>query len=144
MLNCNTVKSINVNKLQTLQGSPSEQDDEDIISIGDSSNDNNSSDSIELDEEIVPGPETETREELPEAPAKDMETSKPETSEQSVDPMNQGQVSLLTDDNSYVSDNEISLNYSDEKNTDEKENVESGNFFFSDSYNVHQSYKILF
>ncbi|XP_073947364.1 AT hook containing transcription factor 1 homolog isoform X2 [Choristoneura fumiferana] len=115
-------------------GSLSEHDDEEIISIGDSSNDKTSSDSIELDEEtssdsnrlVIQAPATETHEKVSEAPTSNTETSKPETSEQSVDALNQGQVSLLTDDNSYISDNEMELNYSDEKNKDEKGKAESG------------------
>ncbi|XP_063382768.1 protein ELYS [Cydia fagiglandana] len=104
--------------------------DDEIISIGDSSAESND---IQLDEQTSSDSNRQNRqieEQLDEQTSSDSNRQieelevnvreSPDTTEQSDrDPLNQGRVSLLTDDNS-MSDNEMDLNYDDDEEEESK------------------------
>ncbi|XP_049874525.1 protein ELYS isoform X3 [Pectinophora gossypiella] len=96
--------------------------DDDVISIADTDSDESSSSSNVAKADK---PTHETEEKIAEVNIEEANTNEgikdktmdkvQDSIEASIDPLNQGQISLLTDDNSMHSNNSVDLNYSDEE-----------------------------
>ncbi|XP_047993086.1 protein ELYS [Leguminivora glycinivorella] len=101
--------------------SRSGSDDDEIISIGDSSAESNA-DQTSSDSNVQHRNDDESsdsnREKIEELT---VNRESPEMEQSERDPLNQGGVSLLTDDNSKLSENDMDLNYEDDEEETKKE-----------------------